>query len=284
MGGSKELKERYLSRMTKEPLMASYCVTEPHAGSDVSAIKTTASKKGDMWIINGQKMWITNAGKANWFFVLAKTDESHNNGFTGFVVEANSAGLTLGKKEQNLGQRASDTRAVFFDNVEVSDKNRVGKVGEGFYLAMKAFDMTRPLIGAAAVGLSKRALEESISYATQRKSMGSIIADHQAVAFILADMAMKTEASRLLVHKSASLYDKGEKNTLHASYAKLFAAETANFCATNAIQIHGGNGYNREYPVEKLFRDAKIYEIYEGTSQIQRLIISRQILRQHETE
>lgn len=269
--------------MTEECLMASYCVTEPSAGSDVAAIKTKAVKKGDAWELNGQKMWITNAGKANWYFVLAQTESARNGkhgGLTGFIVDANLPGVSVGKKETNLGQRASDTRAVFFENVVVPEANRIGDVGSGFLLAMKAFDLTRPLIGAAATGLARRAFDEAVNYAMQRKSMGKCLIEHQAIGSILADMATRIEASRLLVMKAATQYDEGHSNTLSASMAKLMASETANFCARNAIQVFGGNGYNTEYPVEKLFRDAKIFEIYEGASQIQSLIITRELYKQ----
>jgi acyl-CoA dehydrogenase len=282
IGGSDALKKKYLGRMTEDCLMASYCVTEPGAGSDVASIKTKAVKKGDKWELNGQKMWITNGGKANWYFVLAKTDSPQGDKYrdmTGFVVDAQAKGIGLGKKEINLGQRASDTRAVFFENVVVDDENRIGAIGGGFLLAMKAFDLTRPLIGAAATGLAQRALDEALNYARQRKTMGRALFEHQAISLILAEMASRIEASRLLVLKAASLFDEGESNTLYASIAKLSSSETANFCATNAIQIFGGNGYSCEYPVEKLFRDAKIYEIYEGASQIQKLIIARELTK-----
>ncbi|KAG9078299.1 hypothetical protein FS749_009719, partial [Ceratobasidium sp. UAMH 11750] len=200
VAASEELKRKFLGRMTEEPLVAAYCVTEPGAGSDVANISTKAQKKGDKWILNGTKMWITNAGHANWFFVLARTDSSQpaSRGMTGFVVEADSAGISLGKKEINMGQRCSDTRMVTFEDVEVPESNVIGAPGEGFKIAMKAFDITRPLVSAAAVGLSQRALEEATLYAQTRKTMGLPIIEHQAVAFMLADMAIQTEASRAL--------------------------------------------------------------------------------------
>ncbi|KAJ1739764.1 hypothetical protein LPJ79_004705 [Coemansia sp. RSA 1821] len=272
-------KKKYLGRMSEEPLMAAYCVTEPGAGSDVAGAKTTAVKKGDKWIVNGQKMWITNGGKANWYFLLAKTDPAANAGkaFTGFIVDADSPGITVGRKEWNMGQRASDTRGITFEDVEVPDENRLGDVGQGFKIAMGAFDITRPLVASGAVGLAQRAMDEAAAYSVQRKTMGKPIVAHQAVAFMLADMAIQIEASRMMVWRAGWLRDQNKRNTYYASIAKALASETANKCASDAVQIFGGNGFNSEYPVEKLMRDAKIFTIYEGTSQIQRLIISRTI-------
>ncbi|PVU85620.1 hypothetical protein BB560_005276 [Smittium megazygosporum] len=277
--GNEALQKKYLGRMTEEPLLAAYCVTEPGAGSDVANIGTSATKQGDKWVINGQKMWITNGGKANWYFLLARTDASAKTGnaFTGFIVDADTPGVTVGRKEWNMGQRASDTRGITFDNVVVPEENVVGEVGKGFKIAMGAFDTTRPLVASAAVGLAQRAMDEATKYALERKTMGSPIAAHQAIAFMLADMAIGIESSRMMVWRAAQMRDAGLRNTYYASIAKALASETANKCAADAVQIFGGNGYNSEYPVEKLMRDAKIFMIYEGTSQIQRLIISRTI-------
>ncbi|KAF8599090.1 acyl-CoA dehydrogenase NM domain-like protein [Ceratobasidium sp. AG-I] len=277
VAANEELKQKFLGRMTEAPLVAAYCVTEPGAGSDVANITTRAEKRGDKWILNGTKMWITNAGHANWFFVLARTDstQSASRGMTGFVVEADSHGISLGKKEINMGQRCSDTRMVTFEDVEIPESNVIGAPGEGFKIAMKAFDITRPLVAAAAVGLSQRALEEATRYAQSRKTMGVPIIQHQAVAFMLADMAIQTEASRALVWKAAWSKDAGQRNTYYASMAKTLASRTAVENANLAVQVFGGAGFNTEYPVEKLFRDSKIFELYEGTSQIQRMIISR---------
>ncbi|KAG8697849.1 hypothetical protein FRC09_007610 [Ceratobasidium sp. 395] len=268
VAASEELKQKYLGRMTEEPLVAAYCVTEPGAGSDVANISTKAEKRGDKWILNGTKMWITNAGHANWFFVLARTDASQpaSRGMTGFVVDADSHGISLGKKEINMGQRCSDTRMVTFEDVEVPESNVIGGPGEGFKIAMKAFDITRPLVASAAVGLSQRALEEATLYAQTRKTMGVPIIQHQAVAFMLADMAIQTEASRALVWKAACAKDAGQRNTFYASMAKTMASRTAVENANLAVQIFGGAGFNTEYPVEKLFRDSKIFELYEGAS------------------
>jgi acyl-CoA dehydrogenase len=278
IAGNDAQKKKYLGRCAESPLSVSYAVTEPGAGSDVAGIKTKAERQGDKWILNGQKMWITNAGHANWFFVLARTDPNEKPGraFTGFIVEAEWKGVQVGRKEINMGQRASDTRGVVFDNVVIPDENRLGEVGEGFKIAMGAFDRTRPPVAAGAVGLSQRAHDESIRYAKQRKTMGKFIIEHQAVATLIANMAIGVEASRLLTHKSAWLIDNGKKNTLYSSMAKAMAADVAMQSATDAVQVFGGNGFNTEYPVEKLMRDAKIFQIYEGTAQIQRLIIARE--------
>lgn len=280
VGASDEQKKKYLGRLAEEPLKAAYCVTEPHAGSDVAGAKTTAVKKGNDYVINGSKMWITNGGVANWFFVLAKTDESASAGkaFTGFIVDADTPGINVGKKEVNMGQRCSDTRGISFDDVVVPAENVIGSEGMGFKLAMNAFDYTRPTVAMGAVGLARRAMDEAFNYASERKTMGTEIINHQAIAFMLADMAVGVEAGRMLTYKAATEIDAGRNNTMYASMAKLFAAEHCNKVVTDAIQIYGGAGFNTEYPVEKLFRDAKIYQIYEGTSQIQRMIISRHMM------
>jgi len=227
-------------------------------------------------------MWITNSGHAKWFFVLARTDPDPNanagKAFTAFVVESNWEGVKVGRKEWNMGQRCSDTRGITFDNVVVPDENRVGQEGQGFKLAMGTFDITRPSVASMAVGVAQRCLDEAMQYALQRKTMGQTIINHQTISNMLSDMATGIEASRLLVRKSSSMIDSGLRNTLFASMAKRMAADVANQCATDAVQIFGGNGFNTEYPVEKLFRDAKIFQIYEGTSQIQRLIIARELV------
>ncbi|XP_074653958.1 medium-chain specific acyl-CoA dehydrogenase, mitochondrial-like [Tubulanus polymorphus] len=284
IAGNDEQKKRFLTRMTEEPLMCSYAVTEPGAGSDVAAIKTKAEKKGDEYVINGQKMWITNGGHANWFFVLARTNPDPKcpagKAFTGFVVEGDTPGITRGRKEWNMGQRASDTRGITFEDVRVPAENVLGAEGMGFKIAMGAFDKTRPPVAAGAAGLAQRALDEATKYALERKTMGHLIAQHQAIAFLLADMAIGVETSRLAWQKSAWEIDQGRRNTYYASIAKALAGDVANKCATDAVQVFGGNGFNTEYPVEKLMRDAKIYQIYEGTAQIQRLIISRELLTQ----
>ncbi len=278
VAGTHDQKKDFLGRMIDAPLLAAYCVTEPDAGSDVQGIRTTAKKVGDEYIINGSKMWITNASVANWFFVLAYTDkEAGVRGMSAFLVEANSPGITVGKKEMNMGQRCSDTRGITFENVKVPAKNLLGAEGQGFKIAMAAFDLSRPIVAAAAVGLARGAMEQAIQYAGARRTFGKPIAAHQAVSFMIADMAKDIEAARLLVWHSAWLIDQGQRNTKHAAMAKCFAADTAMRVATDAVQIFGGNGYSKEYPVEKLMRDAKIFQIYEGTSQIQRVIIAKEI-------
>ncbi|VVC86210.1 unnamed protein product [Leptidea sinapis] len=252
--------------------LGAYCVTEPGAGSDVAGVKTKAEKKGDEWILNGQKM----------YFVLARTNPDPkcppSKAFTGFIVEREWAGVNPGRKEQNMGQRASDTRGISFEDVRIPKENVLLGEGAGFKIAMGAFDKTRPPVAAGATGLANRALYEATKYSLERKTFGVPIAQHQAVAFMLADMALGVETARLAWQKSAWMVDHGQKNTLVASIAKCYASEIANKAASDAVQVFGGNGFNTEYPVEKLMRDAKIYQIYEGTSQIQRLIISREIL------
>ncbi|XP_044760797.1 probable medium-chain specific acyl-CoA dehydrogenase, mitochondrial [Coccinella septempunctata] len=282
IAGNKEQQKKYLGRLLEEPLLAAYCVTEPVAGSDVAGIKTKAEKKGDEYILNGQKMWITNGGVANWYFVLARTNPDPkapaSKAFTGFIVEREWPGVTPGRKEQNMGQRASDTRGITFEDVRIPKENVLIGEGAGFKIAMGTFDKTRPPVASAATGLAQRCLDEASKYANERKTFGVPISHHQAVAFILADMGVGVELSRLAWMKAAWEVDNGKRNTYSASIAKCFAADVANKNATDAVQIFGGNGFNTDYPVEKLMRDAKIYQIYEGTAQIQRLIISRQII------
>ncbi|TRY79995.1 hypothetical protein TCAL_12103 [Tigriopus californicus] len=280
LAGNEEQKKKYLTRLIEEPIMCAYCVTEPGAGSDVAGAKTKAEKKGDDWVINGQKMWITNGGVANYYFVLARTNPdpkaSASKAFTGFIVDADTPGVNPGRKEINMGQRASDTRGISFEDVVVPKENVLIGEGAGFKVAMGAFDNTRPPVASGAVGLAQRALDEATKYAAERKTFGTAIMNHQAVAFMLADMAMGIESARLCYMKAAWMADNGTRNTYMASIAKCLAGDVANKCATDAVQIFGGNGFNTEYPVEKLMRDAKIYQIYEGTAQIQRMIISRE--------
>lgn len=293
----------------EEPLVAAYCVTEPGAGSDVAGIKTSAVKKGDEYILNGQKMWITNGGVANWYFLLARTNPDPKcpaaKAFTGFIVEREWAGVTPGRKvcitcwknpnqtisntlfyrqEINMGQRASDTRGITFEDVRIPKENVLLNEGDGFKIAMSTFDKTRPPVAAGAVGLAQRALDEALRYSLERKTFGVPIAHHQAVAFMLADMAIGVETARLAMYQSAWEVDQGRRNSYYASIAKCYAADIANKIASDAVQIFGGNGFNSEYPVEKLMRDAKIYQIYEGTSQIQRIIIARQLIEKFKSQ
>ncbi|XP_017774922.1 PREDICTED: probable medium-chain specific acyl-CoA dehydrogenase, mitochondrial [Nicrophorus vespilloides] len=287
IAGNKEQQKKYLGRLIEEPLVAAYCVTEPVAGSDVNGVKTRAEKKGNEWILNGQKMWITNGGVANWYFVLARTNPDPKapaaNAFTGFIVDGDSPGLTPGRKEINMGQRASDTRGITFEDVRIPAENVLIGEGAGFKVAMGTFDKTRPPVAAGACGLAQRCLDEASKYATERKAFGTSIGNHQAVAFMLADMAIAVETTRLAWMKSAWDVDNGKRNSYSAAIAKCYGADIANKCASDAVQIFGGNGFNSDYPVEKLMRDAKIYQIYEGTSQIQRIIISREVLGRAKT-
>jgi acyl-CoA dehydrogenase len=278
LGGSEEIKREYLGRLTEAPLLASFCLTEPDAGSDVSGMRTSAVRHGDKYVINGSKCFITNGGYANWYTVFAKTDkEAGHRGISAFVVPRD-AGVVVDKKEDKLGQRASNTATVSFNDVEVSAENLLGEENKGFKLAMMTLDRTRPGVAAMAVGIARAAFEFATNYSRERVQFGVPIAMHQAVQFMIADMATDIEAARLLTWKSAVMLDQGDRNTLVSSHAKRFAADAAMKVATDAIQVYGGYGFIKEYPVEKLFRDAKIMQLYEGTSQIQRLVIARETL------
>ena len=278
IAGNDMQKEKYLRPMTENYSLAAYCVTEPAAGSDVQGIQMTAKKKGNSYVLNGEKMWITNASVAEWYFVLAYTEKSKGyKGLSAFIVNAKSPGIYIGKKEKNMGQRASDTHGIKFAEVKIPKESLLGKEGDGFKIAMKAFDHTRPLIAAAALGLTRRALDEAIKYSKQRQAFGIPIYQHQAISFMIADMAKDLEAIRLLTWKAAWMLDNKKRNTLLAAMAKASAADLAMRAAIDAVQIFGGYGYSSEFPVEKLMRDAKIFQIYEGTSQIQRLVITKEI-------
>ena len=260
VGASDDQKKAWLAPMCDEFRLAAYCVTEPDAGSDVAGMKSTARKVGGEYILSGSKMWITNGGVADWYFVVAYTDrEKGHRGMTAFVVPSDAAGIELGKKEQNMGQRASDTRAVTFHDVKVPEANRIGGEGQGWSLAMAAFDHTRPVVASGAVGVARSALEHALRYSTERETFGKPIARHQAIQFMIAEMARDVEAARLLVWKAAWKIDQGERNTLEAAYAKLFAADMVMRVTTDAVQVFGGYGFSREYPVEKLMGDAKVY-------------------------
>jgi acyl-CoA dehydrogenase len=279
LGGSEELKRQYLGMLTEEPNLASFCLTEPDAGSDVGGMKTRAVKKGDKWVISGSKCFITNGSHASWYTVYAKTDpDAGHRGISAFVVPRDADGVTVDKKEDKLGQRASDTALISFDEVEVPAGNLLGEENHGFKLAMMTLDHTRPGVAALGVGVARAAFEFASEYSKERVQFGVPIAMHQAVAFMIADMATKIEAARLLVWQSAVLLDQGQRNTLAASHAKRFAADAAMEVTVDAVQVYGGYGFIKEYPVEKLMRDAKIMQLYEGTSQIQRLVIAREIL------
>jgi acyl-CoA dehydrogenase len=278
IAGNHEQKEKFLKPFTEEFKIASFCLTEPSNGSDAAGIRTTIKEGGDDFVINGEKMWITNAGHADLFVVYGTLDpELKHKGITAAIVPAGTPGIVVGKKEDKMGHRSSDTRGVRFDNVRIPKENILGKPGEAWSIAMKTLDHSRPLVASSAVGGAQRAMDLSVEYAKERKQFGVPIAKHQAVGFMIAEMAMKVEAARLLTFKAASQLDNGIRNTEVASYAKAFASDSCMQIATDAVQIYGGYGYSKEYPVEKLMRDAKLLQIYEGTSQIQRLVIAREV-------
>jgi acyl-CoA dehydrogenase len=279
LGGSEETKKKYLGMLAEEPKLASFCLTEPDAGSDVSGMKTKAVKKGDKYVISGSKCFITNGSHASWYTVYAKTDpDAGHRGITAFVVDRELDGVAVDKKEDKMGQRASDTATISFDEVEVPAENMLGEENHGFKLAMMTLDRTRPGVSALAVGIARAAFEYACEYSKERVQFGVPIAMHQAIQFMIADMATKIEAARLLVWQSGILLDQGKRNTLASSHAKRFAADSAMEITVDAVQVYGGYGFIKEYPVEKLMRDAKIMQLYEGTSQIQRLVIAREVL------
>ena len=279
LGGSDEIKKEYLGMLTEEPKLASFCLTEPDAGSDVSGMKTKAVKKGDKYVISGSKCFITNGTYADWFTVYAKTDpEAGHRGISAFVVDADLPGVSVDKKEDKMGQRASNTATISFDEVEIPAENLLGEENKGFKLAMMTLDRTRPGVAAMATGIARAAFEFATEYSKERVQFGVPIAMHQAIQFMIADMATEIEAARLLTWQGAVELDQGKRNTLSSSHAKRFAADSAMEVTTDAVQVYGGYGFIKEYPVEKLMRDAKIMQLYEGTSQIQRLVIARETL------
>lgn len=282
LAGTEEQKRKYLRRLTDEPSYGAYAITEPAAGSDAAGIQTLCTKDGNDWVLTGQKCYITNASLASWYVVFATVDPSErHNGIAAFIVERDAKGVSVGKKEKKLGQRASDTATVMLDEVRVPNDQLLAPEGKGFKLAMRTFDRTRPDIAAGAAGLIRRCLTESIAFAKERKTFGTAIANHQMVQCMIADMAIKYEATRLLTLKAAWRVEQDEASAVVASYAKAFGADSAMEVATDAVQVFGGAGYMRDYPVEKLMRDAKILQIYEGTSQIQRMVIARNVLAGH---
>jgi acyl-CoA dehydrogenase len=278
LGASDELKKEYLGRLAEAPLLASFCLTEPDAGSDVSGMKTTATKKGDKWVINGSKCFITNGEYANWYTVFAKTDkDAGHRGISCFIVPRD-AGVIVDKHEDKMGQRASNTATITFPDVEIPLNHLVGEENKGFKLSMMTLDRTRPGVAAMATGVQRAAWEMAMDYSKERVQFGVPIAMHQAIQFILADMATKVHLSRLATYNAATLLDQGKRNTLESSHAKRFAADSAMEVATDAVQVFGGYGFIKEYKIEKLMRDAKILQLYEGTAQIQRLVIARETL------
>ena len=279
IAGNEAQKKEYCGRLV-DGQMASYGLTEPEAGSDVAGIKTTARKEGDHYILNGSKTFITGATVSNFYTVFAYTDiEQRYNGMSCFVVDRDWEGVSVGQPFNKMGQHASDTAELILDNVAVPAGHLLGEEGKGFLIAMKVFDRSRPPTSAGAVGVAQRALDEAIRYAKERVVKGQPIWKHQVIGHMIADMAMEVEAARLLVWKSAWAVDAGVNNTLSSAFGKAYAADKAMKIATDAVQVFGGYGYMSEYPVEKLMRDAKIYQIYEGTSQIQRNIVVRELFR-----
>jgi cyclohexane-1-carbonyl-CoA dehydrogenase len=283
-GARQEIREPVLSRIENERLLVGYLATEPAGGSDVAALQTKAVRDGDEYVISGRKCFATNGGVAAYYSVLAKTSEGPGHkGLSFFLVERDRPGVSVGKAENKLGQRGSNTTDVALDEVRVPAENLLGTEGQGFMLAMKDFDMSRPAIGAQALGIAEGAFDSMVAYARERRTFGRPIADHQMIKAIIADSAMLIEASRGLVYRAAHLYDQGLGNPKLASMAKCFASDAAMKITTDAVQVLGGYGYSKEYPVERSFRDAKLTQIFEGTNQIQRLVIAREVLREAAT-
>ncbi|MXW21954.1 MAG: acyl-CoA dehydrogenase [Candidatus Dadabacteria bacterium] len=276
--GTEEQKEEYLPRLSRGAI-GCFALSEPESGSDAAAIKTSAVKKGGVYILNGTKSWVTNGHEAKVAVVFAKTDKTkRSGGITAFIIDLDAPGISLGKSESKLGIKGTSTSQIVFENCEVPTSRVLGKEGEGFKVAMKTLDAGRIGVAAQAVGIAQAVLDSSTRYSQEREAFGKKISDFQGIQFMLADMATRIEASRLLTYKAALMKDRGEKYAKHSSMAKLYASETAMWVATKGIQVHGGNGYTTDYPVERHFRDAKITEIYEGTSEIQRIVIARQVL------
>ena len=277
--GSEEQKQKYLVPLAKGEKLGAFALSEPEAGSDATSQKTTAEDKGDYYLLNGTKNWITNGGKADTYLVIAQTHpEKGHRGINVLIVEKGMPGFEIGAKEDKLGIRASDTHSLLFNDVKVPKENRIGEDGFGFKFAMKTLEGGRIGIAAQALGIAAGAYELAVEYAKTRKAFGTEIANHQAIQFKLADMATEIEAARLLVYKAAWLKDQHQDYAIASATAKLFASEVAMKVTTEAVQVHGGYGYVKEYHVERLMRDAKITQIYEGTSEVQRIVISRGVL------
>lgn len=277
--GTEEQKQKYVTKLATGEYLGAFGLTEPGAGSDAASLKTTAVKKGDHYVLNGEKIFITNGGEADTYVCFAKTNpELGTKGISAFIVEKDTPGFSIGKKEKKMGLHGSNTVSLTFSDAIVPAENLLGKEGEGFKIAMSNLDNGRIGIAAQALGIAEAALEAAINYAKERRQFGKSISAQQGIAFKLADMATKVEAARLLVYRAANLKDQGLPVGNFASMAKLFASRTAVEVATEAVQVFGGYGYTKEYPVERYFRDAKITEIYEGTSEIQRHVISKQLL------
>ncbi len=279
LAGSLEQKKKFLVPFTEEFKLASFCLTEPEHGSDAAGIKTIFKQKANSYFITGEKMWITNAGHADLFVVYGTLDPKlRHKGITVALVESSLPGIKIGKREKKMGQRCSDTRSVSFTNVEIPKDNILGKPGEGWSIAKKTLCHSRPMVAASALGGAQRAFDEAKKYSQERQQFGKPLASFQLIQKMLADMAIQVEAAKLLTYQAAWMLEKNLDNTKQASFAKAFAADACMQIATDAVQILGGYGYSREFPVEKIFRDAKLLQIYEGTSQIQRLVIAKEIL------
>ena len=278
--GSDEQKRKWLAPLIEEPILCSFGLSEPGAGSDVASLKTTAVREGDEYVLNGSKTFITNAGYADWTVVFAKTDPKGGaKGMSAFIVPMDTPGVTIESHLDKMGQRSTDTSAFALQDVRVPAENLVGNEGDGFKIAMSTLDATRPGTAIGAVGVAQAAFEHAKAYAVERVTFDMPIAMHQGVNFMIADMATEIEAARLLCWQAAWMLDQGygRKATLYSSFAKRFAADMAMKATTDAVQVFGGYGYIKEYPVEKLMRDAKLFQIYEGTSQIQRLVIAKEL-------
>ena len=281
--GTDAQKKRYLPRLASGEWIGAYALTEPGHGSDAAALETRAEKRGDHYVLNGTKCWVTNGVSAKAAITFASVDRAlGKNGITAFIVEADSKGFSVGRREKKLGIRGSETVELVFENVEVPEENRLGREGEGFHIALNALDGGRIGIAAQATGIIAACLDASTRYARERQQFGKSISEFQPIRWKIANMAVDLEAARLLVRRAARLRDSGRPHTTEASTAKLFASEAANRAATQAVQIHGGAGYCKDFPVERYYRDAKVTEIYEGTSEIQRLVIARNVLRAYE--
>lgn len=283
IAGSEDQKQKYLTQIAAGEKLAAFALTEANAGSDAGAIETTARKEGDHYILNGTKQWITNGGEADIYCVFAMTDKTRGaRGCSCFIVEKGTPGFNFGKKENKMGIRASATRELIFEDCIVPAENLIGREGMGFIIAMKVFDKSRPMVGAQAVGVARGAFETAITYSKQRQQFGKPISSFQAIQFMLADMATEIEAARALVYQTARLIDSGAKDySKESAMCKYFASDVAMKVTTDAVQVLGGYGYMKEYPVEKMMRDAKILQIYEGTNQIQRGIVASALLKQY---
>ncbi|GLP66539.1 acyl-CoA dehydrogenase [Streptomyces sp. TUS-ST3] len=279
LSGSEELKKKYMTPLAKGDGMFSYCLSEPDAGSDAAGMKTKAVRDGDHWILNGVKRWITNAGESEYYTVMAVTDPSkRSKGISAFVVEKSDEGVSFGAPEKKLGIKGSPTREVYLDNVRIPADRMIGEEGTGFATAMKTLDHTRITIAAQALGVAQGALDYAKGYVQERKQFGKAIADFQGIQFMLADMAMKIAAARALTYQAAAASERGDKDlTFQGAAAKCFASDVAMEVTTDAVQLLGGYGYTRDYPVERMMRDAKITQIYEGTNQVQRIVMARNL-------